>query len=296
VTPPPAICAAFGLDPAEGRFHQHAANVVYRFPRAGALLRLTPSVRAATQLVRVAGALTAAGAPVIELRRGAPQPVVAGGWAATAWRLLPPPPAERWPAADLAGPLRALHATRLGVPLTPWDLAGDLRACLAATPDSSGAWIRDRLGSTPAELLTRLTDRCEDLAAQLAATPWELPPATVHGDAHTGNLLRTDDGRAVLCDLDTVAWGPPEADLTPVAHGVSRFGRSITDYLRFARTYGYDVRESPGWSALRRLRDLQLAVYFLPRPEIGGNELAHRLRTVLTDDEAALWHRYPRFA
>ena len=122
-----------------------------------------------------------------------------------------------------------------------------------------------------------------------------LPVGAVHGDAHTGNLLRLPTGEPVLCDLDTVSRGPVEVDLAPVAHGVTRMGRDTDDYERLVRRYGFDVRESPAWPALRRLRDLQLAVYLL-RDLPGGAvaaELARRLTTLLTDDERAVWRRYP---
>jgi Ser/Thr protein kinase RdoA (MazF antagonist) len=121
---------------------------------------------------------------------------------------------------------------------------------------------------------------------------------TVHGDAHTGNLLRSPSGVPVLCDLDDVSWGPREVDLVPAAHAVGRFGRDSGDHARLVRRYGFDVRESSAWPVLRRLRDLQLAVYRLP--ELPGlpaaGELAHRLRTVLSGDGAAVWRRYPHMA
>jgi Ser/Thr protein kinase RdoA (MazF antagonist) len=44
-----------------------------------------------------------------------------------------------------------------------------------------------------------------------------LPWGAIHGDAHTGNLLAAPDGRAILCDLDSVAKGPREWDLVPAA-------------------------------------------------------------------------------
>jgi Ser/Thr protein kinase RdoA (MazF antagonist) len=120
----------------------------------------------------------------------------------------------------------------------------------------------------------------------------------VHGDAHTGNLLRTPSGRPVLCDLDSVSRGPAEVDLVPAAHAVARFGRDAAGYARLAGAYGFDVRDSPAWPHLRRLRDLQLAVYLLPQRPDGpaAVQLAHRLRTVLAGDDTAIWSRFPRMA
>jgi hypothetical protein len=286
-----AICRAWGLDPEDAEPVQHAAHAVVRLPRAGVLLRLTPTPSSDPFSVRVAAALTEAGVPTVRL--WAAEPAVAEGWSATAWHLLPPPPPGRYPAADLAGPLSALHRSRLPISLPAWDLAGAVEAALhrPIPPD----WARQECGMSPGELRERLTGICRGISRELSAVEWTLGPGTVHGDAHTGNLLHDPERGPVLCDLDTIAWGPPEADLAPAAHGVRRFRRDPRDYERLATAYGYDVRDSPGWPALCRLRDLQLAVYLLPSPPPGG-EPAHRVRTVLDDDHDAVWHRFAGYA
>jgi aminoglycoside phosphotransferase (APT) family kinase protein len=291
------ICALLGLDPAAGEPVQRLVNHTYRFPRAGLLVRLSPDSSQVDRLVRVAAELERLDVPTIRLASAAVQPVRAGGWAATVWRLLPSPPAERYPAADLAIPLRRLHSSRFAMELPRWNLLGATRDFLeaAAAADDFDAWTSAHVGWRGAELLAELRRRCDALAEDLAGAAWSLPPGTVHGDAHTGNLLRLPTGEPVLCDLDSVGWGPVEADLAPAAHGVTRFRRDVADYERLVRRYGFDVRESPAWLALRRLRDLQLAVYML-RALPGGavaTELARRLETVLTDDEWAVWRRYP---
>jgi Ser/Thr protein kinase RdoA (MazF antagonist) len=166
------------------------------------------------------------------------------------------------------------------------------------SPDALDRWTSQHLGRPGDAVLAALTGLLDGIGEELTAARWALPASTVHGDAHTGNLLRTEAGRPVLCDLDSVSQGPAEVDLGPAAHAVSRFGRDPGDYARLAATYGFDVRESPAWPALRRLRDLQLAVYLLPQLPDGppAAELAHRLRTVLTADATARWSRFPRMA
>lgn len=291
------ICALLGLDPAAGEPVQRLVNHTYRFPRAGLLVRLSPDSPQVDHLVRVATELERLGVPTIRLASAATQPVRAAGWAATVWRLLPPPPAERYPAADLAVPLRMLHPSRLGLELPRWNLLGTIRDFVEATAaaEDFDAWASAHVGWRGTALLAELRRRCDALAEDLAGAAWVLPPGTVHGDAHTGNLLRLPTGEPVLCDLDLVSWGPVEADLAPAAHGVTRFRRDGADYERLVRGYGFDVRESPAWPALRRLRDLQLGVYML-RARPGGavaTEVARRLTTVLTDDERGVWQRYP---
>lgn len=291
-------CAGMGLESRGAELVQHAANALYRLPASGVMLR--PSPGPAEQLVRVAGALEAAGVPIGKLAPGVPQAFDAAGWAATAW-VLHPALAVRLPTAELAGPLTSLHAARLPIALPPWDLVGAIAAYLARhhIPEP---WVRRELLAlrlTASALTQRLLTLCDEIADDLTRVHWALPPGTVHGDAHPGNLLRTAEGAAVLCDLDSVAWGPREADLMPAAHGVTRFGRDRADYDRFASRYGYDVLTSPAWPVLHRLRDLQLAFYLLPRPpadHTASAELAHRVKTVLTGDQNARWHRFTAYA
>ncbi|WP_250035151.1 phosphotransferase enzyme family protein [Paractinoplanes maris] len=274
------VCAALGIDGGDARLVQHAANALYRLPGAGVMLRLSSTP--ADHLVRVARELAVAGVPVAELVPDVPQPVTAGGWWATAWVLHPALPG-RLPATELAGPLAALHAVRVPEALPAWDLAGAIRAFLQPVPH---------------DLVGRLLERCDEIERELATVRWTLPYGTVHGDAHPGNLLRTADGRVLLGDLDTVAWGPREVDLAPAAHGVVRFGRDRGAYDALAERYGFDLLGAPSWPALRRLRDLQLAVYLLPRPPadpVDARELAERLRSVLENDETARWHSYRAF-
>ncbi|MEU8818265.1 phosphotransferase [Actinoplanes sp. NPDC048796] len=281
------------MDLAEADPLQHSVHAVIRFPRARVVIRLSPDSLSDSHLVRVAAALTEAGAPTVRL--WTPEPARAEGWSATAWHLLPPPPPERFPAAALAEPLRRLHRCRLPIELPPWDLPGTIHAAVnrPLPPD----WAPAALGLTTEDLRGRLAAICREIADELAAGPTfgELGVGTVHGDAHTGNLLRDPGRGAVLCDLDTVAWGPPEVDLVPAAHGVERFRRDPGDYGRLVEVYGFDVRDSPAWPALRRLRDLQLAVYPLARPP-AGDELARRVRTVLDDDHDAVWARFGGYA
>lgn len=304
------MCAQAGIDERGAELVQHSMNVVYRLDRAGLVLRLangSDAAAGAARLVRVAGELDKCGAAVIRLAPGLRQPMQTGRWSATAWMLVPAPRANRPVAADLAAPLKTLHGLpSLGEPLPTWDLLGTVRnqigraaAVEGSAREAQSRWAESLLGLDRRALVSQLTAECNAIGTELARTAWALPSAVVHGDAHTGNLLRTPDGTTVLCDLDTVAWGPPEADLAPAAHGKVRFRRDPDDYARFADRYEFDVLAWSGWPVLRRLRDLQLAVYLLPAladQAWCGGELAHRIRSVLAGDERAIWHRYPRFA
>lgn len=300
-----AVGARLGIDTGRAEFLQHSVHAIYRVADADLVLRLSTgpgAAAAAEQLVRVARELDASAVPVARLAPGLPQPVWVDGWAATAWVRLPPPPVTRLPVAELATPLRALHSVTLSTPLPAWDLLGGVRTQLVRVRSLTGAaaqavedWSRSRLELGTHDVVRRLEAHCEEVAAGLDDIEWALAPCVVHGDAHTGNLLREPGGRVVLCDLDSVSWGPPEADLAPSAHGVVRFGRDAADQARCVASYGFDVLGWSGWDVLRRLRDLQLVTCVLAEldrlPAI-AEELAHRTRTVL-DGSDARWHRYP---
>jgi hypothetical protein len=261
------VCRSVGIDPAGAELIKYTINAVYRLPPY--VVRMNrgghDADRGAARLVATATALARFGLPTIRLADVGPQPV------------------------DLAAPARAIHAvSTVDVDLTPWGpIAKARRRVNAAVPDSLA-----ELGLGADALLTSLHERCDRLERELADIRWHLLPGLVHGDVHTGNLLIASTG-PVLCDLDAVCAGPREWDLTPVAHGATRFGRPRADYDAFAEAYGFDIMAWRGWATMRAIRDLQCATStlgtFAGRPEV-ASQLAHRLRTL--DDENAVWTRH----
>ena len=283
---------------------RYTMNAVFRLDRAGVVIRMAagPDGVARTQhVVRVATALAALDAPTVQLAPGIEQPVSIPDWSATVWTLVPQWADEHFDPVDLAGPLQHLHAVAdLGIDLPRWNLVAKIRRRLARAADLDHAaaeymdtWAH-RLDLRYPDLLDRLAGWCDDIEQSLARMPWALPLGPIHADAHTGNLLRTPE-RIIICDLDSVTWGPREWDLTPAAHGVVRFGRDPLAYQRLADAYGFDLIRWCGWDSLCQARELQLVtsvIADLPgRPDV-ADELVHRLRSVLTDDRAAIWHRY----
>ncbi|MEU4398250.1 phosphotransferase [Micromonospora orduensis] len=163
-------------------------------------------------------------------------------------------------------------------------------------------WSRTELGLHATDLLRDLDRRCCKAEEDLDRVAWRLPPGVIHGDAHTGNVLLPAAGQGrpapsgpLLCDLDGMCIGPREWDLVPTAHGATRFGRAPADYQGFAEAYQFDVTAWTGWPVLRRVRELQLVTSTIDRlagrPDV-ARELAHRLRSLLTEDLGATWTRY----
>jgi Ser/Thr protein kinase RdoA (MazF antagonist) len=248
--------------------------------------------------------------PTVRLAPGvAAQPLFSGDWVATVWEYVPIVSDEPKP-VDLAAPLRALHSVeRLDVALPRWSPIEKFRRRLdtaAALPPKETVelerWSRTKLGIGAADLLRELRLRCDQAEEDLDRVAWQLPPGVIHGDAHTGNVLLPAAGygavarpEPLLCDLDGVCIGPREWDLVPTAHGATRFGRSPADYQEFVDVYGFDITAWAGWPVLRRVRELQLVTSTIDslagRPDV-ARELAHRLRSLLSDDFGVMWRRY----
>ena len=86
----------------------------------------------------------------------------------------------------------------------------------AALEDLDATWDAGPFAEPTRELLVEYASSVrerlavfEQLAASLSRDDWVI----THGEPHAANVLRTDDGRFLLIDWDTVAVGPRERDL-----------------------------------------------------------------------------------
>lgn len=131
-------------------------------------------------------------------------------------------PAERRRIAAIVG---RLHAADPPAGVRRWELAVPGRArLLDALDDLDRPWTsgpyaqraRDLLRETGPSLRARF-DRFDELARQIEASPD--PWVVTHGEPHSANVIRTDDGRMCLVDWDTVALAPRERDLVTVLEG-----------------------------------------------------------------------------
>lgn len=280
-------------------------NAVFRLDRAGVVVRMAPlaNLEVVDRVAEVAEEFARLGLPTARLAPGMLQPTAADDWIATIWTQLPQRPGRRHDPADLAAPLRALHAvSELRVDVPAWNPLGQIRGLLRRAASLEGAdheylvdWSTREFGLSLTQVLRHLQDTCDELDAALTTTEWTLPRSVVHGDAHAGNLLDDISGRVVLGDLDSVSIGPPEWDLVPAAHGALRFGDDPTQHQAFARAYGLDVTACPAWDVLRRIRELQLVTSVIPdlrgRPGVAA-ELARRLGSTLTGATGESWNRF----
>ncbi|WP_232807085.1 phosphotransferase family protein [Geodermatophilus chilensis] len=238
-----AVAAEHGVRSSEPRVLQDGVNVVVHLAPAPVVARvatLTPllrtlPLRSFAREVAVAGALAAAGAPVVPPSDLLPPgPHRYAGLELSFWRhveVLPSAPSSGAAAAALA----ELHGHLVALPVdgAPLDTPLD---DLARFVSLGGAW-----GAAPAQL-DRLGDRLAELRPRLAG---EVVP--LHGDAHPGNLLATPDGWR-WTDLEDTCAGPRAWDLACLRSTSRLDGRAALDAIG-----GPSDAELAPWLELRRL-------------------------------------------
>jgi aminoglycoside phosphotransferase (APT) family kinase protein len=281
------VCAATGLRPDGAQLIKYTSNAVYRLSTEPVVVRLSTGPDAAarvTGVVRAATWLAQQDAPTARLLPGPAQPVqLPNGWAATIWTAIhQPAPGELGP-ADLARLIRTLHA----LPAPDW--------LPAWNPFTTNHTRLDHANGLSRDDLTWLRSAWTAAEADYRAIAGNLPVGLLHGDAQTGNLLRTTPGGPiVICDLDNVLAGPADWDLVATAIAAHRFGHPHRQ-TAFAAAYGRDVTTTAAWPILRRIRELVMVTAVVPdltgRPEIAAQH-AHRLRSLRTNDNSSTWRPY----
>src|SRR2546421_206999 len=101
--------------------------------------------------------------------------------------------------------------------------AARVRWCGSRVPPSARRWPRRRARRIESARGIAEDDRdflrwrLADLRSRFRAAEFVLGAAVLHGDAHDGNVMRDGNGNVVIFDLENVAIGPPEWDLSLVA-------------------------------------------------------------------------------
>lgn len=247
-------CARIGFDGRDAQLLRVGTNALF-------LVRWTPSVvvrigvrvdaiQIAEKEIRVAEWLAAAEVPAVRPVAGIAQPLHVGGHPVTFWEWVPPDH-ELPTVRQLGDTLRRLHA----LPAPQFELPHfDPLARVDAFLTANGAVDPDHL--------SYLRDECERLTRAYRRLTFDLPLGPIHGDAHTGNLIRSN-GRIVLVDFETFALGPREWELVPTAVQRERFGLPVPEYRAFAEAYGVDVRARSAYPILRRIREVAITAWLL---------------------------------
>lgn len=257
-------------------------NGVIILPAAGLLARViagADSLHRVEREITVASWLASEGIPIAE---PSGRPMAVGDLVVAFWEYLQDAHSADPPM--LARFLRQLHRLRAPAgllrPVAPFERF-DVRLAAASV-----------LSFPDLDLLRGLRD---DLTAGWRESTFELGTATVHGDAHMDNLLQTPSGRIAMIDLETVAEGPPEWDLTLTALYFECGWFSRAQYDEFAEAYGYDVRSASTWPVLRGIRMVRMVTWLAQSAADNPDrqaQLRHRLNTLRDGTAPAGWSGY----
>jgi Ser/Thr protein kinase RdoA (MazF antagonist) len=252
-------------------FHVLGSDCVLRVARPG------KSPEQICAVLRIAGDLAAAGLPVIEPLKINVKPLPEG--TVTFWQWYPDVAPAREKPALLARLLKRFHAqTSLG--------RCDVRAW--APFEKIDTRLMELRSKIPAALIDDLARRRRAVAERLSTVQGGIGECLLHGDAHTGNVLRFENGDGLLADLDEVCWGPREWDLIPTLVSYRHGMLAVADYDRFVGEYGYDVRDSRASAGLVSLRELGMITWLAQqwhlRPEV-DTEIELRLMSLQSGDE-----------
>jgi aminoglycoside phosphotransferase (APT) family kinase protein len=245
-------------------------NAIFKLASERVIVRIARDLsilKDAKKEVAVASWLRSARFPAAETT-GRPQPIIARGRPVTFWKLIDDTGTEAT-IAELGAILRRLHA--LAVPSSLHLPGFDLFGRVAERIDAATIAEADR--SFLADRLTSLRDDYQGLR-------FDLPPSSVHGDAHQDNLIKRPDGTAVLIDFERFAFGHPETDLSVTATEYLIGWHTDQQYAAFVDAYGYDVLDWTGFPVIRAVNELKMTTWLMQN--IGeSDEIAAEFRTRL---------------
>lgn len=274
-------CRLAGLDAADAVVLRHHTGAVYQLASAPVVVKVArPSQTNVHDVVALVRWATEHGVPTVRLIDDVDQPIEVAGCAITLWQYLPQ--TQPITAGDIAGPLRALHtAPRPHVAVRDLDAPAAIR------------WAIDQSQLLTSDERDALLERWKRLGHQGPTLPYDAPPRLIHGDPqHRNTLWDEASGQAVLCDWDSAVIGPVEWDLVTIEVHCRRFGHPESHYATFCERYGRDIRQWPGYHALRDLRELRMIATNARKSRPGTPQATevHRRIAALDNDPTALWH------
>ena len=283
-------CAEIGLDAAGADLIRFGQNAIYRLrgqPYVVRIARIADPAAVRTE-VRVAEWLAKANFPATRLATldHVVQPIEIGGRLVTVWELVRQAQ-DRPTITELGRILRGLHGlTPPGdLDLSPFTPFPNVPGRLAAAPRS--------VPDTDIEFLSK---RADELRKAYDGLTFELPVGPIHGDAHPGNLMRTEAGDVVIGDLECFANGPREWDLAVPAAYHHGFGWiSDPEYQAFVDAYGYDLAHAPCFPVLRSIRELNMTAWLMQNvdeSEAVRDEFRQRMADLRNPDAPRKWRRF----
>ncbi|MBF6302294.1 aminoglycoside phosphotransferase family protein [Nocardia amamiensis] len=281
-----SACRAAGLDPADAVMLRLGENMLYQLAAAPVVVRIARNLQHwddASKEVTVANWLAAQRFPAAQTYSigDRSQPIEIDGHPVTFWRLIPGRAADLHETGILGELLHQLHQLDrpAGLTLPAVQAFGHVPARLATAP-------------IPAADADFLRHRVRELEQELEALTFQLPVTALHGDAHVKNVMITDDGQAVLIDLEAFAFGPAEWDLAKTAAEASMGMLAERDYAAFAGSYGYDITTWSGWPILQAIQQVKMVSWLSQNVDHSArvrSEYDKRIRTLRTGRLTEPW-------
>jgi Ser/Thr protein kinase RdoA (MazF antagonist) len=276
-------CEAAGLSADGARLLRLGSNAVYRLaaPVVARVAYADTDAEAARRTVEVARWLKSAGYPAVRAL-DLDQPVVIDGRPVTFWEAVSDGDdyATIGQVADVTARLHALTAPA-SLRLPAFEPFGDAGERIAES-----RWLSPGDRDFMAAELARLR-------GEYARLEFALPQGVIHGDANIGNVLRDHHGDPVVIDLDDFAIGPREWDLIETALYYDRFDwHTREQYETFARVYGYDIMQWPGYPALADIREFIMVTWIVSKAgedERTAAEARKRLNALRTGASRKDW-------
>lgn len=280
-------CAIAGMDADGARLLRLGSNAVYRLkdPIVARVSRPGADIDHARRTVAVARWLESVGYPAVRAIH-VDQPISADGYIITFWLALSADGDQYASTPEIAEILARLHEliapeTLHLPPLAPF--------ANAARRIHANAWLIPGDRSFLTATLGTLKDAYDNLE-------FVLPQGVIHGDAGVGNVLRDTCGAPVLIDLDGFAIGPREWDLALTAIYYDSFGWHTRDeYEEFARVYGFDVMQWPGYPVMRSVREFLMVTWVIQKAaesDQAAAEARKRISALRTGASRRDWQPY----
>jgi Ser/Thr protein kinase RdoA (MazF antagonist) len=280
-------CAVGGLSAENAKLLRLGSNAVYHLtaPVVVRVSRQDADLDQASRTVAVARWLESVDYPAVRAI-DIDQPIVVNGHAVTFWQSVSNDGEQFATVAEVAEVLAWLHrlpgpADLYLPPLVPFEDA--------AKRIAANAWLSpgDR------EFLTGYLAMMQD---QYAGLEFVLQPGVIHGDAGIGNVLHNFDGNPVVIDLDGFTVGPREWDLALTAIYYDSFGwHTLQEYETFARVYGFDIMQWPGYPVMRAVREFLMVTWVIQKAgddERVAAEASKRIATLRTGGSRKDWNPY----
>ena len=277
-------CQVAGLSPDNARLLRLGSNAVYMLapPVVARIAYSGTDIDAARRTVEVARWLKSVDYPAVRAL-DLDQPVIVGGHPVTFWEALSDTGDEYAAIDQVADVIGRLHKLTppedLVLPrLAPFDNAEDRIAQSRWLTEDERVWM---------------TSELVRLRAEYERLHFALPQGVIHGDASIGNVLRDYHGNPVVIDLDGFATGPREWDLIQTALFYDHFGwHTREEYETFARVYGFDIMQWPGYRTLAAVREFIMVTWIVSKAgedERTSVEARKRLNTLRTGGSRKDW-------